>query len=184
MAELMIVVAVISLLVGIGFFSLARTVRRTRLKSSVMELKSDLLYLRTQAYAKSEERGIHRANSETYTFVKIVFDSATGDYDTSLYNPHKLPRGISFGGIYPTDMPIGGIDSTVLPVSGFYGVKGASGKADDYVVFSTIGTLKNYDSQYIYIHSKLINEMWGLKVDKFGRVTTYKFEEGGWREIK
>ena len=182
--EIMIILALVTIMVSLGYYSLRRGLVRQRIRGAYAQLKSDIIYLRQRTFATSQYMGVIPSSSRTgYQFV--VLDSLPA-YLT-VQKEIKLPPGVKFGNIFERDVSGGGIDGSLLPADGVYtkGLNlpaGVPDSADNWVLFTPRGTLAWGEKKYIYITNGV--DMYGLRINIWGKVDAFVYSGGGWSELR
>ncbi len=184
--EVMVTLALVTIIVSIGYYSLRRGLVREKIRGAAQQLHSDLLWVRQNAFARSEYIGlIPFDQGDGYKFVKL--DSLPSYFD--ILRSVSLPGGIKFGNIFDSDISGAGIDGTLLPKDGIYtkslalpqGVPAATG--DNWILFTPRGTLAWGKTKYIYLTNG--RDMYGIKVTIWGKVEMYVYDNtgGGWNAV-
>ncbi len=183
MIEIMVVFALVVILVSLGYYSMRKGIVRQRLRGAVDQLRSDVIYVRQKSFATSQYMGIIKSSDgKRYHFV--ILDSLPAYFDTLKTVP--LPSGVKFGNIFGADVDGKGIDGTLLPQDGLYTSNLTTSdivpsSADNWILFTPRGTLAWGEKKYVYITNG--EQMYGLRVNSWGKIDIYTYSGGDWIEI-
>ncbi len=182
--ELMVTLALVTIMVSMGYFSLRNYIVRERVKTTALELKSRIIYVKNRAFATSRYRGLI-PGSDRRGFRSAVLDSLPNHF--TFLSSYQFPSGVKFGSIYSVDMSGAGIDGTKLPVDGVHteGLSlpaGVPSSADNWILFTPRGTLAWGSKKYVYLTNG--NELYGLRISVWGGVDLFVYRGGAWNEIR
>ncbi|MEO0198642.1 MAG: prepilin-type N-terminal cleavage/methylation domain-containing protein [candidate division WOR-3 bacterium] len=173
LAEVLLVIFIITILVGIPFWSATGWIRRSRLKNEAIKVRTFIENQRTTAMGMSTRRALVFEGRN----IKVLMENLTRplpnlDSLVSVYT-NFFSSNIYLGGIPgATGLRGGSIDSD--------GIMFGQSQQNNTLTFTAFGLVETPGEVYLNDGKNLFC----IAINGFGQVKIYRWEGGQWNEIK